>query len=508
MKEFINDEQHPILKKDLTNDMIDKFVYYECECCGKIKNKRIYRYKDNDFICRECKYKKTSDEKYGGANPGMLKAKKTMLERYGTTSTAQFIDYSKIDYNKRCEKSKQTFIERYSVDNPAKSEEVKNKIKSTNIKKYGVSVAAKNESVKQKQRETIKERYGNDLPGPKASHLKFLKLRERQLTESDITWIDYEQFRGKYDDGPIYYKFKCNKCNNEFEDDFHSGFPICRKCNPTLNGKSKTEIELQDYVKSIYSGVILCNDRTLLNGKELDIYLPEINVAIEYNGTYWHGYRNDVECSLSDFKKNIEFKRIACQERGVRLLTIDECDYLDRPDVFKKFIKDTICPRTRVYARQCDFKEITAKEAKDFLMQYHVNGYRAGYYNCGLYYNDELVCVAVFGKHKKYENECMRLCYKTGYSIVGGWEKIQKHFGKQFLHYVNLKYFPGENKTGCGYRFFLKGQLFSRLQLQKSKLIKMFDDYDDNVSDFVNCLNHNGIAIFDCGNDIRVYNKN
>ena len=498
---YLNDENNPIKKLDELKKENDKMsFFFICEKCGKIGEKIYHQYyKNMNLICKSCSHKN---------NKGYIVMKQKMLEKYGTTSTAQFIDYSKTDYNKRYEKSKQTFIERYGVDNPAKSEEVKNKIKSTNIERYGVDVAAKNESVKQKQRDTIKERYGDDIPGPKASHLKFLKLRERQLMESNIDWIDYEQFRGKYDDGPIYYKFKCNKCNTEFEDDFHSGFPICRKCNPSLNGKSKTEIELQDYVKSIYPGIILCNDRTLLDGKELDIYLPDINVAIEYNGTYWHGYRNDVKCSLSDFKKNIEFKRIACQERGVRLLTIDECDYLDRPDVFKKFIKDTICPRTRVYARQCDFKEITSKEAKDFLMQYHVNGYRAGYYNCGLYYNDELICVAVFGKHKKYENECMRLCYKTGYSIVGGWEKIQKHFGKQFLHYVNLKYFPGENKTGCGYRFFLKGQIFSRIQLQKSKLIKMFDDYDDNVSDFVNCLRHNGIAIFDCGNDIRVYNKN
>ena len=498
---YLNDENNPIKKLDELKKENDKMsFFFICEKCGKIGEKIYHQYyKNMNLICKSCSHKN---------NKGYIVMKQKMLEKYGTTSTAQFIDYSKIDYNKRYEKSKQTFIERYGVDNPAKSEEVKNKIKSTNIERYGVDVAAKNKSVKQKQRDTIKERYGDDIPGPKASHLKFLKLRERQLMESNITWIDYEQFRGKYDDGPIYYKFKCNKCNTEFEDDFHSGFPICRKCNLSLNGKSKTEIELQDYVKSIYPGKVLCNDRTLLDGKELDIYLPDINVAIEYNGTYWHGYRNDVKCSLSDFKKNIEFKRIACQERGVRLLTIDECDYLDRPDVFKKFIKDTICPRTRVYARQCDFKEITAKEAKDFLMQYHVNGYRAGYYNCGLYYNDELICVAVFGKHKKYENECMRLCYKTGYSIVGGWEKIQKHFGKQFLHYVNLKYFPGENKTGCGYRFFLKGQIFSRIQLQKSKLIKMFDDYDDNVSDFVNCLRHNGIAIFDCGNDIRVYNKN
>jgi hypothetical protein len=159
-----------------------------------------------------------------------------------------------------------------------------------------------------------------------------------------------------------------------------------------------------------------------------------------------------------------------------------------------------------VYARNCDFKVIDTKTAKDFCEYYHVNGFRGGQFKYGLYNDEELVCVAIFAPYRK-EHECVRLCYKTGVDIIGGWAKIQKHFGKKFLHYVNLKYFSGINKTGIGFRFLCGDKLLHRNALQKKTgLYKYCKNIDSNLSDFQNCINNNMIAIFDLGNDIRWYN--
>lgn len=51
---------------------------------------------------------------------------------------------------------------------------------------------------------------------------------------------------------------------------------------------SKGEKEIVNYIKSIYNGIVLENDKKIIHPYELDIYLPEINIAIEFNGTYWH----------------------------------------------------------------------------------------------------------------------------------------------------------------------------------------------------------------------------
>ena len=495
--------------------LLNKFFYYKCDCCGKIKEKRIYsenRKLKVDFTCRECKYEKTSLQRYGTKNPAsktIEKRNKTMIERYGTISTAQFIDYSKIDYATRNEKSRKTNIEKYGVDNVAKNEDIKNKIKQTNLKKYGGIAPACNEEVKNKQRNTIIKKYGSfdNMPGPKASHEKFIKYRNTLSEELGLEWIDQNEFRGKYDGKPIYYTFKCNKCGTIFKDDFHSGLPICRNCNPTLNGSSSQEEDIYKFITSVYTGTVIRHDRNVLNGKELDFYFPDLKVAIEYNGTYWHGYRKDTTLSLAEFKRKIEEKRLICESKDIRLITIDEADYVDRPDVFNRFIQDAICPRKRVFARNCIIKEIDTGTARKFCEYYHVNGFKGGYKKLGLFYNDELLTVAIFGKHPKYENECIRLAYKTGYDVIGGWAKIVKHFGKKFLHYVNLKYFRGENKTGCGYRFYIKKKLVYRQQVQKKYLRNYCNKIDENLSDFQNCIMNNGIAIFDVGNDIRIYNN-
>jgi len=66
---------------------------------------------------------------------------------------------------------------------------------------------------------------------------------------------------------------------------FHTG----RRC-PFCCGKiSKGEIEVGDFIGVIYDGPILRNDRTVLPyNLEIDIYLPELGLGIEYNGEYYH----------------------------------------------------------------------------------------------------------------------------------------------------------------------------------------------------------------------------
>ncbi len=92
--------------------------------------------------------------------------------------------------------------------------------------------------------------------------------------------------------------------------DFQSGHrcPICDNQKTVSIG----EKEIANYIKSIYDGKIIENDRTqIINPKtgnylELDIFLPELNKAIEYNGKYWHTtYKDNLKLKLS-IEKNID----------------------------------------------------------------------------------------------------------------------------------------------------------------------------------------------------------
>ncbi len=90
-------------------------------------------------------------------------------------------------------------------------------------------------------------------------------------------------------------------------------------CSPKW---SKGEKEIVEYVKNNYNYIIKENDRTLIqnpktnNYLELDIWLPELNKAIEYNGKYWH---ND---KYTKWKDN--YKQQWCKENSIDLMIINE----------------------------------------------------------------------------------------------------------------------------------------------------------------------------------------
>lgn len=495
---------------------------FKCTKCGKSEIKRNVSLKNSPYlICGPCLRKIKKLEKYGDENyNNSEKSKQTCLEKYGVTNALNL--HSKKPITKETiEKRKQTCLEKYGVDNPAKAKEIKDKIKKTNNERYGGNAPACSKEVVKKMVKTAHKKYNQTgYPGLIAQHNHFLNIRIQQLAKHNLQFKNPEDFKGRArNDKAIYYDFICTKCGNEFRDSFTNAFPICRKCHPQKFLKQETE--LIDYVKSIYNGTIIEHDRSLISPKELDIYLPELKIAIEYNGTFWHSFNKTTKISFAEFCRQIEFKRKECEKLGIRLITIDECDWLDRPEVFKRFLQDALLPRKRIFARKCELKEIDTATAKTFCEYYHVNGYRGGSIKYGLYYKEELLVVAVFGGKVKmpiisskgttitYIQECIRLCYKTGYDVIGGWAKIQKHYGKPFLHYVNLKYFRGENKTGCGYRFIIgkpRKVLYRNALQKKTGLFKYISNYDPNLSDFWNCINNDAFCIVDVGNDIRYYN--
>jgi hypothetical protein len=380
------------------------------------------------------------------------------------------------------------------------SQKVQNKIKKVMKQKYGVINAGQIPQVKEK----IKEKLLKTNQEWRNSETTITNTIKR-ITNMGFKVLDIHQKNNE-----TYYQLHCPKHNynwewSRVEKSYQTEYPICKHCHNEK--RSLQEDELINFIKSIYNGLILENDRIVIKPKELDIYLPELKLAIEFNGLYWHGYHSNTLMSLYDLRKKVEEKRLLCQQLGIRLINIDECDWTQNKEVIKRFLIDQIVPRQRIFARNCVIKSINTKEAQDFCNYYHVNGYRGGSTKLGLYYKNELLIVAIFAKYKS-NYECVRLCYKTGFDVIGGWAKIQKHFGKKFLHYVNLKYFQGENRTGIGFRFITKsGKVLHRNALQKKTgLYRYCKNVDTKLSDFNNCIANKMIAIFDCGNDIRWYN--
>lgn len=191
---------------------------------------------------------------------------------------------------------------------------------------------------------------------------------------------------------------------------------------------SKKEKEILLYVKSIYNGTIIENDHSVLGNQELDIYLPELNIAIEFNGAYWHSE----QIKGKNYHKD---KTKLCLDKGIRLIHIYEWEWDNQKEMIKTFLRFCLTDDSRrIYARKCEIRNVDRKAYHDYCRKNHLQGAKSGTKDLtvyGLYYKDELVQLMSFDKpsrSKKYQWEIIRGCPGSMNHVIGGNSKLFQHF--------------------------------------------------------------------------------
>jgi hypothetical protein len=206
----------------------------------------------------------------------------------------------------------------------------------------------------------------------------------------------------------------------------------CPKCNHT---KSKKEQDIADFL-AIFTPVV-SRDRTILAPRELDIYLPEHNLAVEFCGMYWHSHGDKESTRLN---KNRHYdKYVACAEKGIRLITIYETEWDNNPNTVKRLLRSAIGKsRGRLMARKCALKKVCLAEARDFYDKYHPQGGNGIGEHYGLYWKDNLVACMRFtygandrGK-KAGSREWTLSRFATRVSVTGAASRLFKAFITEF----------------------------------------------------------------------------
>jgi hypothetical protein len=211
----------------------------------------------------------------------------------------------------------------------------------------------------------------------------------------------------------------------------------CPRC---VKKQSSFELLIVDYLKSFYHKEIICSYRPdFLKGKELDIFIPDMNVAIEINGLYWHSDKfRDKWYHFDKWK--------LCNENNITLLTFytdDLSDLKKRNIIFSK-ISHSLKNDIIIFARKCTLDSIEKNIAIDFCLENHLEGYNIPYKNSkyiGLSFNENLLMVAIYGEFynqgkKSFEWKLQRICTKTGYTVVGGVSKISKYIKRDIGDFV------------------------------------------------------------------------
>lgn len=202
------------------------------------------------------------------------------------------------------------------------------------------------------------------------------------------------------------------------------GCPICG------HQLFKNENEIYEFICELVGKEnVLKNDTTLLDGKELDIYVPKYKIAFEYNGLRWHSeqFGKDKNYHLN--------KTLNCYKKGVSLIQIFEDEYINHKDLVLDKIKQFInCNNhnKKIYARKCEIHEISNDDAKNFLNQYHIQGFAVSSLYLGAYYNNELIAVMTFKKTTTNEYELNRFSTNINYTICGIASKLFSFFVKNY----------------------------------------------------------------------------
>ena len=338
----------------------------------------------------------------------------------------------------RLNKIHDTIKNKYGVDHALQSYLCKTKYKETSIKRYGVDNKSKIKESRDKFKKTMTNLYGGV---GSASDIILNKVKQTRRRNRINNSIICDQV-GYSEDGLWIIKCDepkdndvCKNCQGSFEIKSGSYFdrkrinhPLCTKLYPVEPSKIKNttpELFIQNILEE-YNINYKTNVRNIIPPKELDIYIPSKNIAIECNGIYWHSIK---EPSYHyDKYKN-------CDNNGVQLLTIWEDWIKTKPEIIESVIKSKLgLIDDKIYARKCIIKQVDSNVCKKFLNDNHIQGFSPSTIKLGLYYNDKLVSIMTFSKSRagigKKEDgyELVRFCNKLNINVVGAASKLLKYF--------------------------------------------------------------------------------
>ncbi len=455
-------------EKKLKLDIFSQKVYHyilnltEIPICLKC-NKNLQRYKGfnigyDNFCSKSC----ASSNSF---KSGYKKRVINTIEKYGVKHTSQLKSVK--------DKIKSTNLERHGVEYAAQNPDILNKIKETNIDRYGVEFPLQNKSIYKKlvdsgvtswsnlpknikyRKENSLLKYGVEWPIQsnevkekiKVSKTKSISIKIEELYEKNDS-VDFIEYK----DGMS--KFKCLICEKNFDISssllyqrhIKHDITICTHCNKLNDRTTSGHLEICNYLQEIGINYKI-NVRDI--PYEIDIYLPDNKIGIEFNGIYWH--------SEIIKEKNYHIKkRKNCISKGIDLIQIWEDDWKYKKDIIKSIISSRLKKSSSVkWSRKLKIERIRDENlVKDFLNTNHLQGWSLSAIKYGLFEGDDLISIMTFSKSRINVNssgwELVRFCNKINYTVLGSFNKLIKKFIKDnspesLISYSDNDIFNGES---------------------------------------------------------------
>lgn len=271
----------------------------------------------------------------------------------------------------------------------------------------------------------------------------------------ETTWSYFQQTAG------------CGICAKEKRDVFWAQLPENRNklkewCdeNPSKVFTTQPERELLRWVQQYYPSAKKLRDGTY----EIDVFIPEVKIGIEYNGLYHHQESTlDTRYGKGKGKKYHLDKTQHFKTKGIRIIHLFAHEWRDRQEQVKSFLLSAIGKNAhKIGARKCKViwtgdKELI-KQAHQLLNDYHIQGAKCGTkYAAIAHYKKQIVAVATFGKHHRNNKDWVltRFCTKANHTIQGLLSKVTKlaheKLGFDLLSWAHYRISDGNGYQNAGW---------------------------------------------------------
>lgn len=448
--------------------------------CGKKALFNSYTKGYRKFCSANCPHKGITHSsrmnEYWQENGDLKKAsmvnavKTTMIERYGKDNAMHVPEI--------VDSIKKTNIERYGTEFPLQSKCIQEKIKSTIFASHGVEYPFQSAEIRAKGEETFFKNHGhkNDMRIPRQSfidqyganpfqlewvkdtikttmtarHGKDHPMKVDSIYEKSIATL--KSNHGKLNPAQLHLSSECYTLLNDAEilarrlkkntlrelsDEYSVSMELIRTYHdrhgldilPKKKSRSSYEEEIAEFL-DLHNISYKRNFHGICHPRQVDFYIKDFNIAIEFNGLYWHS-----QFAGKKDKKYHSSKQDLCARQGIQLLTIFEDEWIDRHQVIKNKILH-LCGKTRkiIGARKIQIEIATdMTEIKEFLLSNHLQG-KTEAISLALVgkLDDEIVSVMTLRRHLE-GHDMTRYCVKNDASYPGLFSKFISHIRKHNL---------------------------------------------------------------------------
>ena len=421
--------------------------------------------------------------------------KKKCLEKYGVEHYLQSEEVKA--------KSRKTVFDKHGVEFICATKEFKEKTKISNLFKYGVEHTSQSKEVQDKKKQKCFTESGVEYYNQKHIPKESMSILKDKGRLSDL----YKEYTIEQISKDLKVSFGCVQ-------NYLLKYDIERRVKIT---QSAAEKEIRDFIN--IKNIIECSHK-IIYPLEIDLYLPDYNLAIEFDGIYHHGAydkKSDLKHQTYHLNKTNE-----CLQQGISLFHVFENEWMDftKRSIWKSLINRKLNRCTEIDLRDCQIQEVPECEALPFMDENHLAGETAYEVCYGLYNHGGLVSLMAFDESLSYDYqyEMLRFCNKNHLHVAHSEKLLFDYFVKKYnpssiVSYANRRFDFGEAQKSIGMEFientdpdyfYFKGgySLKDKNLYDDMDLSQTLKKFNPELSQTENLFQHGFRRIYDSGNAV------